>query len=138
MVKKIFAVVLLMTVIGGAFFYSSREEKVQAERSTSLISSDAGVFNLPKCLCDTVCRNIASAVSDAVCIYVEPFGFRAINLGNLKFNATSHGLLLCFDIADGFIERIRHSSRQHARSTANFDLRRPVALCIGLIATNLS
>ena len=50
-------------------------------------SSDIGIFNLPKCLCDTFCRNIASAVSDAVCIYVEPFGFGAVNLGNLADNA---------------------------------------------------
>lgn len=36
MAKKIFAVILLMAIVGGAFLYSSHEEKAQAERSTSL------------------------------------------------------------------------------------------------------
>ncbi len=36
MPKKIFAVILLVLIAGGAFFYSNHAEKVQAERSTSL------------------------------------------------------------------------------------------------------
>ncbi len=36
MPKKIFAVIFIVLIAGGAFFYSNHEEKVQAERSTSL------------------------------------------------------------------------------------------------------
>ena len=36
MAKKLFAIILLATIIGGAFFYSSHEEKVQAERANEL------------------------------------------------------------------------------------------------------
>ncbi len=36
MPKKIFAAILLVLVVAGAFFYSNHDEKVQAERSTSL------------------------------------------------------------------------------------------------------
>ena len=96
------------------------------------------IFNLPIRVWNTICRKFTVIVRGFIRIYAELHGIRAVNLCDFKFNATSHGLLLCFDIADGFTERIRHSCRQYARSFTNFDLRRPVALCIGLVTANLS